>query len=552
MSNARALTCVVNSGADLRRMGDEVHESVEPRAQRRRAAPWLFGGLVLLLLSVLVALQVFGLWEVFTPDTASDTLLIYSLSTLNFVAFFLFTFIFIRSLLKLRRERRERQLGSKLKTRLVVYFIAVSLLPITAMAVFSYMFFNRTLDKWFSNLPVEVIREAREAERGDERQQAEVLRQAASTAAFAVERADASRLDEELRALARSGGFPMLALFTADGIYTSFDPAAGGRDELDAAVKEAAPPSPAGEVFVTGYGRFNVVAVEVSGGRRLAAAQERRADPNLGRLAAGAQTFEEFRKKQRRVRLLGLSTLGLLTLMLLFAATWSAIHLARGIGAPIRALSEASREVAAGNLSHRVDAIADDELAVLAAAFNDMTAQLQENRRRLEANATELREKNCALEERRHYIETVLQTVSTGVISLDDENRVTTINAAALAMLRLEQPPAPSTPLSEILSADDFEVLESVLWRARARGRATEQLELARSSANDGNGSGHEAGGGAHEGNGAQGSVIPVALTATALAPRDETRRRGVVLVIEDLSELLAAQRAAAWSEVAR
>src|SRR2546423_11646488 len=93
---------------------------------RRRGSPLLFGGLVLLLLSVLVALQLFGLWEVFTPDTASDTLLIYALSTLNFVAFFLFTFIFIRSLLKLRRERRERQLGSKINTRLAAYSITLS------------------------------------------------------------------------------------------------------------------------------------------------------------------------------------------------------------------------------------------------------------------------------------------------------------------------------------------------------------------------------------------------------------------------------------------
>ena len=539
-------------------MSEGLHESVEPKAQRRRGAPWLFGGLVLLLLSVLVVLQVFGLWEVFTPDTASDTLLIYSLSTLNFVAFFLFTFIFIRSLLKLRRERRERQLGSKLKTRLVVYFIAVSLLPITAMAVFSYMFFNRTLDKWFSNLPVEVIREAREAQRGDEQQQADALKQISASVARALERADAASMPDELSALAGGGGLSMLAVLPSDGgvLTQSFNADAGNREELERALRAASASAP-GEVFASSEGRFNVVATELSGGRRLVAAQARRIDPNLSRLAAGAQTFEEFRKKQRRVRLLGLSTLGLLTLMLLFAATWSAIHLARGIGAPIRALSEASREVAAGNLSHRVDAIADDELAVLAAAFNDMTAQLEENRRRLEANATELREKNAALEERRHYIETVLQTVSTGVISLDDENRVTTINAAALAMLRLEQTPAPSTPLSEILSADDFEVLERVLWRARARGRAAEQLELARASAHDGAGGSH-----AHEGNGShasefnggasQGSVIPVALTATALAPRDESRRRGVVLVIEDLSELLAAQRAAAWSEVAR
>ncbi|MFL6282879.1 MAG: ATP-binding protein [Pyrinomonadaceae bacterium] len=532
-----------------------VNETVESKVPRRRGAPWLFGGLVLLLLSVLVVLQVFGLWEVFTPDTASDTLLIYSLSTLNFVAFFLFTFIFIRSLLKLRGERRAQQLGSKLKTRLVVYFIAVSLLPITAMAVFSYMFFNRTLDKWLSSLPVEVIREARDAERGDEQQQADALRQTANVTALALE--NGSPMPGGLTALARGAGLAMLADVPPDGgvVVEGF-----GLDESDARRGELQRvylnPHEAGEVFTFGDDNFNVIAIELSGGRKLFAARERRVDPNLSRLAAGAQTFEEFRKKQRRVRLLGLSTLGLLTLMLLFAATWSAIHLARGIGAPIRALAEASREVAAGNLSHRVDAIADDELAVLAAAFNDMTAQLEENRRRLEDNATELRDKNCALEERRHYIETVLQTVSTGVISLDDENRVTTINASALAMLRLEQPPAPSTPLSEILSADDCEVLERVLWRARARGRATEQIELARASAQESNGQTHthEDDSNAHEGNGAgaQGSVIPVALTATALAPRDESRRRGVVLVIEDLSELLAAQRAAAWSEVAR
>jgi len=116
------------------------------QARRRRSAPWLFGGLVLILLSVLVVLQVFGLWEIFTPDTASDTLLIYALSSLNFVAFLVFAFILIRSLVKLRRERRERQLGSKIKTRLVVYFIAVSLLPITAMALFSYIFFHRSLE----------------------------------------------------------------------------------------------------------------------------------------------------------------------------------------------------------------------------------------------------------------------------------------------------------------------------------------------------------------------------------------------------------------------
>ncbi|HEX5706118.1 MAG TPA: hypothetical protein VFX96_02400, partial [Pyrinomonadaceae bacterium] len=156
--------------------------------RRRRSSAWLLGGLVLLLLAVLVVLQVFGLWEIFTPDTASDTLLIYALSSLNFVAFFVFTFIFIRNLLKLRRERRERQLGSKIKTRLVVYFIAVSLLPITAMAVFSFLFFNRTLEKWFGRIPEEVVREAREARDEDASQRARQLLEAARLAALTLER----------------------------------------------------------------------------------------------------------------------------------------------------------------------------------------------------------------------------------------------------------------------------------------------------------------------------------------------------------------------------
>src|SRR5437868_4318855 len=161
-------------------------KEAKTKLSRRRGAPLLFGGLVLLLLSVLVALQLFGLWEVFTPDTARDTLLIYALSTLNFVAFFLFSFIFIRSLLKLRRERRASMLGSRIKTRLVVYFIAVSLLPITGMALFSYMFFNRSMEKFFSFFPGDVVRQARLAEEEDVRQQLEGLREVAAAAAAAL------------------------------------------------------------------------------------------------------------------------------------------------------------------------------------------------------------------------------------------------------------------------------------------------------------------------------------------------------------------------------
>jgi nitrogen fixation/metabolism regulation signal transduction histidine kinase len=516
-------------------------EAGEPKP-KRRSAPWLLGGLVLSLLFVLIALQVFGLWEIFTPDTAADTLLLYALSSLNFVAFVVFTFIFVRNLVKLRRERRAHELGSKIKTRLVVYFITVSLLPITAMAVFSYIFFNRSLEKWFSSLPEAVVRQAREVQTNEAQRQSESFRATATVAHLSLLETQATGdLKPTLDRLLESGNLSLVFV----GGAGEFQPVTATRGLrpgdaeaiLSGTQSASSGDASQGEIAVGGR-VYDAVRLPVGAQHYFVAARERRADPQLAELVASSQTFENFKVRQRKVRLLGLSTLGLLTLMLLFAATWSAIHLARGIGAPIRALAEAADEVARGNLAHRVTTIADDELAILAASFNQMTAQLEENRRRIEAGAGELRDKNLALDERRNYIETVLESLSTGVVSLDEDNRVTTINAAAVLMLRLAEVPPPGAALKGMLSVEDHLVLERVLARARRTGRAAWQMELARGASQDA-------------------GVVPVALTATALGnfthgAAGARSSRGVVLVIEDLTELLAAQRAAAWSEVAR
>src|SRR6185312_1103110 len=147
--------------------------------RRRRILLWTLGMTVLLLLSIIVSQQLW-LWTVIPPDTASDTVLLYALSTLNFVAFVVFSFIFVRNLLKLRRERRERQLGSKIKTRLLVYFISISFLPITAMAFFSYLFLNRSLEKWFYRFPDEIVQQATEVKRLTLSTQDQTLRDTAS------------------------------------------------------------------------------------------------------------------------------------------------------------------------------------------------------------------------------------------------------------------------------------------------------------------------------------------------------------------------------------
>jgi PAS domain S-box-containing protein len=511
-------------------------DEAKSATQRRRSVPWILGGLVLVLLALIVAQQPFNLWALAPPDTAADTVVLYALSSLNFAAFVVFSFILVRSLVKLRRERRERQLGSKIKTRLVIYFIGLSLLPITAMAAFSYLFINRTVEKWFSGLPERVAARARLQQGENLAIQNRDLQESATLLATLIQDKPESQWQGTLDKLAATEQLTAIAVISSRGEILAQSQSTVPDDqrvELNSLLAEArSAGGDVGERLADGKG-FDLIGVPLGGDRNLVLVPHRRSDTDVNDTIARSQNeYRHLVTRQRKVRLLGLSTLGLLTLLLLFASTWAAIHVARGIAGPIKSLAEASNEVARGNLSHRVDTVADDELALLAESFNQMTAQLEENRRHIDAGAAELKEKNLALEERRHYTETVLESLSTGVVSLDENDCVTTINAAAASMLRLSELPAMGTTLSSLVSNDDRAVLDRLLRRARRTGRVAEQAQLTL-------------------GSGPDGIAIPVALTATALRGPSATAR-GVVLVIEDLSDLLAAQRAAAWSEVAR
>lgn len=502
--------------------------------RRRRAMLWVLGTTLVLLLAIIVSQQLW-LWTVVKPDTAADALVLYALSTLNFVAFFVFLFIFVRNLLKLRRERQERQLGSKVKTRLLVYFISISFLPITAMAVFSYLFLNRSLEKWFYVLPDEILQQSTELRRETLANQHQTLRDTASLLVMLLNQQTVDQRQATIDQIVASGQLVGVEIVANDGTVVAKSRAELPDDDgqkLDQLFSEARSyRGPTGENLADGK-EFDVLGVQLSPTESLIIAPQKRAATNINDVVTGSERdYQDLVRKQRRVRLLGLSTLGLMTLILLFASSWIAIYLARGIATPIKALAEASNEVARGNLSHRVTTVADDELALLAASFNQMTTQLEENRRSIEAGAAELRDKNLALHERRNYIETILQSLSTGVVSLDENDCVTTSNAAASRMLGLADKSGENPKLSALLANEDWIVIDRLLRRARRAGNATEQTQLE---------------GGAN-GNGA----LPVAMTATALRG-SFSPRRGVVLVIEDLSELLAAQRAAAWSEVAR
>lgn len=493
----------------MRSVYDKLGLFMESESRRQsRFSLWLLGIFVLVLLGFLLILQSSNIWKSFSVETAGDTLLLYGLTSLNFAAFVIFGFIFLRSILKLARERRALQLGAKIKTRLLFYFVLVSLLPITAMAVFSYLFLNRALDRWFSQIPENVVHETRSVQL---RMLAEQQRRLSETADMLAASLSKQEIDSDLlNKMADAGNLAFIEVLDSNGktlLSSSKNQAVIPNLEW-AAINEGRLDDP---ILRDGSG-LDIAVAGLSDGRRLVIVPEYGSADSAERIVdRSLSEFDRLKEQQITVRHIGFLTLGVLTFLLIFASSWTAFYLARGIAVPIKALAEGSERIARGELGYKVDVPAEDELALLVASFNEMSAKLAEN--------------SAALAERRRYIETVLLSLPTGVVSLDGEDRITTINPAARKILNIRQ---------DLRGKNFFDCLDEtgraaflkIIRRAKRVGHSSDQIELG-------------FGGGV--------STLPVAITATAL-PEES----GVVLVLEDLSELLAAQRAAAWQEVAR
>ena len=487
--------------------------------KRRRKVPWILGIFVLGLLWLLVMLQSSNVWKTFSVETASDTLLLYALSSLNFIAFIIFGFIFLRNLIKLTRERKTLALGARIKTRLLVYFVAISILPIVAMAAFSYLFMNRALERWFTQMPENVFNQARQVQDRSLEDQSEKLRETARMLAAVLDKRNLSKAD--LDGVAAAGNLTRIEILSKEG------------RTLDVSGKKLPPDQTAELERTLDYVRngnvdepllqdgrgFDAAVADLSDGRKLVIVPDIRAEASISQLIDNSlDEFDRLKGQNVTIRQIGLLTLGVLTFLLIFASSWVAFYVARGLTVPIKALAEGADEIAKGNLGHSVDVFAEDELAILVDSFNQMSSKLQEN--------------STALSEGRKYIETVLQTLPTGVISFDADNRVSTINRAAIYILRLENANFGDFELKALVNEENRVVLERLIARAKRIGHAAEQTVLRRENV---------AGRADGDGN------LPVALIASALPDGN-----GTVLVIEDMSELIAAQRASAWQEVAR
>jgi len=222
----------------------------------------------------------------------------------------------------------------------------------------------------------------------------------------------------------------------------------------------------------------------------------------------------------------------LLTMLVLFVTTWLALFLSKIVTRPLAALAEATQAISRGRLDYRVDVSAADEIGDLVRSFNRMAEDLEASRRQLEASSRDLSAANAELDQRRRQMDSILESIPTGVLSLDASRRVTHVNQA---LLRMFQPDSghvanqilQGASLGEIFPAEVFEDFEPMLRRADRMGVTTSQMEMQLSRVS-----------------------LNVAVTVATLQHQGE--RSGYVVVFEDLSDLLKAQKQAAWREVAR
>lgn len=518
------------------RVSPEVKKREQGSGRHRRTVILILLIAIILLFGLVFSQQAFNL--TLRPSTSEQVQLLVALSGLIFLLLIALTFVLVRNLLKLFTERRAGTLGSKFRTRMVVGALALSLTPVIFLFLFAFGLMNRSIDKWFSG-PVEELREdsgeiARQLSAyAGENARAEAASIAAmpeTQHAFATGNFSSVITEFRRREGTLQGGFALAVV--DDAAVASFH-APEAWVFLRSQLPMPDPSDPARSRLLKLPGQQYMLAragVGEHGSIIVAMPLPLQFSAILGQMEAHQRVYVELARQRKALRLYYVGLLLLLTVLVLFAATWSALFLSKQVTRPVAALAEAMQEVSRGRLDYRLDVVASDELGQLVTSFNRMATELEASRRQLEASSRELADANVALEQRRRHMETILESIPTGVLSLDANRRATHSNDAFARIFgRSDEhhPPSPGTALRDIFSPDVVGDLLHLLRKADRMRTTTSQFEVTVNR-----------------------TVLTLAVTAASLHHRGE--RQGYVVVFEDLSDLLRAQKQTAWREVAR
>ncbi len=530
--------------------------ALAPRRPLRDNPRLILAGMMLLLAALVGIVALANRSAGLSPDFLTEFVL-YGLWAADLTILLGLTFVLARNVIKLIIERRRALPFARFRGKLVAVLLGMTLIPAVLVLLVGSELIRNSVDRWF-NAPVEEVLTAADLIASDyyrdrqNRVTADAERMAAALSTAAFDGADVGVVRDRILPEVTQGRVKMVEVYrvtprvqppeatayvdvAAPDMPRGYARAVADRMASRAAGGESEPPIPerlpgGGELIraaaaVHRNGSAQPVAIVV--------ASDVLVDDLAGRARRIQDAYEDY-STLRAVRqpLAGvyLSFFLMMTLMILVGATWMGLYLAKRITEPVQRLATAAREIEAGHLDYRVDreTVSDDEFGSLVEAFNSMATEVGKSRRRLERSTVDLERKHLEVEGRRRYIETILERIATGVVSIDAAGRISTLNSAAMRLLGLGAS-AVGQSAADVFSREELQPFGALL-RAAGTGKAepsAQEIALMRDD-----------------------RELQLAAVATAL--RGTEGSDGMVLVVDDVTPLIRAQKVAAWREVAR
>ena len=523
--------------------------TMEPHELRKRRTRYAII-ICLILIPVLTYLEtvVFQIGEVTFP--VSGNVLVFSLININVILLLLMVFLVFRNLVRLIFEQRQISLGKSLRIRLVISFISLSLIPTILLFFIALQFVSTSMDYWFnSNVEASLDESLKVAQDIYQENRERTIETGNAIAEQLVSAQLLERDPQSIRQLLQG----LLTARNLDGLALFSDQRQELADVMSDNINFQSLPEIPTELFRLALaGEKNQTSIQpIATGEIVRSVtpvflKEKEASlpyvlittvfiprEQLQRMTVISKGIEGYRQLMLLKNPLKTSLLVMLlivTLLIIFSAVWFGFYIAQGLTGPIGKLARATRRVAEGELDFVLEKESDDEMGLLVDSFNQMTSDLQTSKKELESVNAALQESNIELDERRHYIETILQSVPAGVISFDAGGKITSINKFAEDLLHIDKNDYLHQDFRTALMPNHRVIVEKFLQELEESGKPTIQRPLRLTLGKE---------------------TFSLLVNITKLYD-EAANSLGTVMVFDNLTQLEKAQRIAAWREVAR
>lgn len=512
-----------------------------PGEFKKRRREMLFVALISFLFLLLTWFQI-RLFGISQELPFVHSIFFFGLVNFNIILLLLLLFLIFRNVVKVFVERRGKIIGSSLKAKLIAAFVAFSFIPTALMFLISVFYINSSFDKWFSVKMAGVLKSSLEVTNAyyfnakkrnyhfaneiahqvlrlsSEKQIKERIKELRQVFSLDAVEYYPSLFEDRIVAVSDDQAMlrlPVLSLeFLQKGIKNHIEASTihqFGEGNLVRVIVPLDEKANRGAIVVSSYVPISLIS-------------------KMNDISSAYEDFRDVNPLEYPLKSIYTIILFFMTLVILLAATWFGFYLAKQLSIPLVLVGRATRRVAEGDYSEVKVQSGSEEIVELVRSFNLMTHNLERSQQEVGEAQRHLEITLENLDKHSRYVEVVLANVSTGVISVDHEGLITTINRKASQLLNVDPSKHIGRLAKELFSRENYKTILEILKVMQERGLDSIQKEVAIA---------------------VQGQTIPLQVTLSSLKD-DRGVEVGRILVFDDLTPIVNAQRAAAWTEVAR